>query len=414
MANKRTWFTLHGWFAVPVWILFTFICLSGSVAVFSHELTWLTNPDARAGNPETLPRRNLGKLADDIRNARPDIQLNWAARLEPYMAVPMGVTLGTGQSATLYVNPYSGKIQAINQGLTFKGFMRGLHGWLLMPWEDGYSIGYYLVSGFSILMLGSLVSGLMIYRRFWRAFTQPKLRIRRSSRIFFGDFHRLAGVWSFWFLLVISVTGSVYLIQGILWHNGHQVHENPEPLAEARVPTTDGKHPGFMDTATLVARASGVTGSFVPGRIHFPEHTLDPIEIRGRGDAPVFDDGSYRVALDPYNGEILESVTPADMTPLQWVVRLTDPLHYGTWGGLATKALWSLFGLVLASLSISGFLIWRKRVKQPARQPTRKRQRGGGDMVTTPRLRRLLYSLTGLVLLVPVCIMVAGPGGNGG
>ncbi len=367
MLSKRAWFSLHGWLAVPVWILFTFICLSGAVAVFSHELTWLTNPEARADNPRALPRQDLGELADGVRSARPELHLNWAMRLESYMVVPMGATLANGQSATLYVNPYSGEIQSVNQGLTFKGFMRALHGWLLVPWQHGYSLGYYLVSGFSILMLGSLVSGLVIYRRFWRAFTQPRLRLGRGRRILFGDLHRLIGVWSFWFLLVVSATGSVYLIQGVMWHTGHQIHATPGPLSPTQVPATpEGEPPGPMDTAALVEKAGSVTGHFVPGWIRFPEHALDPIDIHGRGDAPVFDRGSYRVALNPYSGEITDSTTPAAMTPLQWAVRLADPLHFGTWGGLVTKVIWCLFGLGLAGLSISGFLIWRGRVRAAA------------------------------------------------
>ena len=53
--SKRLWFQLHGWFSLPVWVLFCFICVTGTVSVISHELTWLTNSEARANNPNDLP-----------------------------------------------------------------------------------------------------------------------------------------------------------------------------------------------------------------------------------------------------------------------------------------------------------------------------------------------------------------------
>ncbi|HAE90719.1 MAG TPA: PepSY domain-containing protein, partial [Idiomarina sp.] len=39
--TQRQWFKLHGWCSLPIWILFCFICITGTIAVFSHELTWL-------------------------------------------------------------------------------------------------------------------------------------------------------------------------------------------------------------------------------------------------------------------------------------------------------------------------------------------------------------------------------------
>jgi hypothetical protein len=50
---------------------------------------------------------------------------------------------------------------------------------------------------------------------FWKGFFKPTLRIRHGARIFWGDFHRLSGIWSIWFIAVISITGTWFLIQAI-------------------------------------------------------------------------------------------------------------------------------------------------------------------------------------------------------
>ena len=48
---------------------------------------------------------------------------------------------------------------------------------------------------------------------------------------------------------------------------------------------------------------------------------------------------------------------------------VTDPLHYGTIGGLWTKAIWFLFGLLVSGMAITGFMIWGSRTLRNARQP---------------------------------------------
>ncbi len=74
----------------------------------------------------------------------------------------------TGSSAALYVNPYTGAIQGKSPHFDFRQFTRALHGWWLMPFDNGYSWGWYLVSLLGLPMLASLVTGLVVYKRFWK------------------------------------------------------------------------------------------------------------------------------------------------------------------------------------------------------------------------------------------------------
>src|SRR3546814_3107601 len=74
-------------------------------------------------------------------------------------------------------------------------------------------------SDLGLPLLVSLVTGLVVYKRFWKGFFRPTLRIRHGARIFWGDFHRLSGIWSIWFIAVISITGTWFLIQALLSDN---------------------------------------------------------------------------------------------------------------------------------------------------------------------------------------------------
>lgn len=365
--NRKRWFQIHGWLALPVWVVFSFVCLSGTIAVVSHEITWLVNPAARADNPEGLPRKPLPELVQAVREAAPEAHIADIVVLEPYLVTAIGIRTAEGVPARAYVNPYTGQVQAISGGPTFIGFMRSLHGWLLFPWHHNYSVGYYLVAAMSLVTLGALITGVVIYRRFWRAYTRPQLRLGSGLRVFMGDLHRLAGAWSLWFLLLIGATGLWYLTQAVLWHNEVDIWSHPDPVPLTSIPATiDGTPARPIDLADALERARTALPSLDPSYISLPEFSRGHISIAGSGENWLFDQYAYRAFIDPWSGEVAQLRQPASMNALQALSHIADPLHYGTIGGLWTKLLWFVFGLLLSGMSVTGFVIWGRRTAREA------------------------------------------------
>lgn len=365
--SNRFWFQLHGWFALPVWLLFSFICLSGTIAVLSHELTWLTNPAARADNPHKLPAKPVAELVQTVQQAHPTAAVGAVMVFEPYLVNAVVFTDADKPQAIAYVNQYSGEIQAVEQGLTFIGFMRALHGWLLFPWHGSYSIGYYLVSLMSVMMLGSLITGLIVYKHFWQAFTRPKIRTHQGQRTLLADLHRLAGVWSIWFLLIMSLTGLWYLVQAIFWHADIDIEPHAPLVAASQLPSqTDSTPIPVVDFQQAMDKAQQLYPQFAPAYLRLPEHNRDMYQLMGGGDHIFYDQYAYQVSINPWTGEVADSRSPADMNTLQVISHIADPLHYGTLGGLWTKILWFVFGLVLSGMSITGFMMWGRRTLKGA------------------------------------------------
>lgn len=361
MTARRILFRVHGWLSLPVWLVFCFVCVTGTVSVISHELTWLANPAARASNPDELPPRPLPELIEAAQEAVPDGEVTRILVYEPYLTTAVSVSVPGMPPALVYVNPYTGVVQEVNRGYTFIGFMRALHGWMLFPWYHSYSPGYYLVSAMAFVTIGALLTGVLVYRKFWRTYRRPRLRTGKGLRVLCGDFHRLAGAWSLWFLLIMGLTGLWYLTQAVLWHNAVDIWSGPEPIPAESMPITDGSAPPRITPSQAYDQVREVFPSLRPSMMQMPEHNHDYYSVSGSGQAWLFDPYSYRAFVNPWNGEIAQVRAPDNMNLLQAVSHLADPLHYGTFGGLWTKVLWFLFGLLLSSMSVTGFIIWLKR-----------------------------------------------------
>lgn len=180
--NYKLWFKLHGYCSLPIWIIFCFVCITGTIAVVSHELTWLTNPNSRANNPEQLSAKPTAELVQIVEAAYPTADINSVLAFESYLVNAIIFTDKDHPFAIAYVNQYTGEIQEVNNGVTFINFMRSLHSWLLFPWHVNFSVGYYLVCFMALVMMGALVTGLVIYKKFWRSFLTPTLRLHQGKK----------------------------------------------------------------------------------------------------------------------------------------------------------------------------------------------------------------------------------------
>lgn len=366
--SNRFWFQLHGWFSLPVWIVFCVVCLTGTIAVVSHEITWLTNPQARALNPNNLVEKSSDELLIIVQKANPTANITTIMSFESYLVHTVIFTDSDKPYAIAYVNQYTGEIQEINQGMTFTSFMRSLHGWLLFPWNGSYSIGYYLVSAMAIAMLGALITGLIIYKNFWRSFTQPKLRFNQGKKTVLADLHRLAGVWSLWFLLLMSITGLWYLFQAMLWHADVDIDPHAPIITVEQLPQNNNEIPIASTTlADALTIAKQRFPDFEDTYIMLPEHNRDTYKLYGKGDFIFYDEYSYGVTINPWSGKINSERAPSDMTILQTLSHVANPLHYGNIGGLWTKLIWFLFGILLTGMSITGFLMWGNRTVKAAK-----------------------------------------------
>lgn len=349
-GHRLAW-RLHSLFGLKLSLLMAFVCATGTVATVAHEIEWLLVPAVRGEAAAPGATRNWGRVWAAARAAHSD---GWVRGVGPYdrsdagyFARAAAVALPDGREVTVLVDAASGQVTGEQRGVTFHSFMRALHYYLFVPGDAGF----YLVTSLALALAGSLVTGLIVYRRFWRGLWR-RPRFDRPVRTWLGDVHRLLGVWSIPFAAVIAATGLWYLAERAVLH-----WETPPPLAgPLRV------QPGAATIDRWVAIAAEAMPGFHITGVSLPYGDGAPVIVQGQWQAWLVRERTNAAYIDPASGRLLGRRVAHDLTATERWVHTADPLHFGTFGGLATRLLWAGFGVALTLIASTGALINARRL----------------------------------------------------
>lgn len=354
--KKKTFFKIHSWIGIRLSILFFIVCFSGTLATLSLEMDWLFNPASRASPQKELVSRNT--IVSNFNAKYPKAKLGYWKR--PEAAYFCDIIYKNKDGATTYVfaNPYTGEIQGEVQ-ITFQRFFRDLHYYLFLPFQQ---IGNYMVLAFAFLLLISLVTALSFYKKWWRKLF--KLKTGKGSLVFFRSLHRLVGLWSIPFCLLISITGIWYFIER---SNIGDVGDiaNPKP---PKIETVSEKSLAKKDDLQFsidYERAINLAKDEIPGLevgdVLPPHNSSGLLYLTGKSDVPLVRQRANRIYVNPYNYELVKTQKAKEIGITMWLNDIADPLHFGSWGGLITKIIWFVFGLAISLLVLSGIWITLKR-----------------------------------------------------
>jgi uncharacterized iron-regulated membrane protein len=105
--------------------------------------------------------------------------------------------------------------------------------------------------------------------------------------------------------------------------------------------------------------------------VHIPENDSSAIEVAANPDGQTYWKADYRY-FDQYTLEEIE-VTHlygklSNTTVADKIARMNYDIHVGAIAGLAGKILVFCASMIVASLPVTGFLIWRNRKKKQQKQ----------------------------------------------
>lgn len=364
--QRKFWFRLHSWLGLKLSIMLFFILATGTLAVFAHEIDWLLNPDKRVEVRET--RATWGEQLDAIRKRYSAWTPGYFfGQEDAWFAAEMYMRTPTGKTRRVYVDPYTAEVTGDAPWFNAHRFLREAHRHLMMP----VKIGVPIVSIFGLAMFVTLLTSFWVYKKWWRGFVKwPR---RDLSRRFWGDVHRLAGVWSLWFVFLMAVTSTWYLVESL---GGNA------PPALRLPPGEPGSQPPVIAGTELDRMIAQATQSW-PGyritQVLLPVRAGQPVVLMGEAEALLVRPRANAVAFDPVSREEVSRVSGISLSVHQRIAEAADPLHFGNFGGLTTKIIWFVFGALLTTLSATGVYLYGIRTatgaprtrKQAPHQPRR-------------------------------------------
>ncbi len=368
---RNSLFRLHTWLGLHLSLLFAFMFLTGTLLVAGFELESIGRPAIWTTMPKEERTASFGMIYDGIKEAHPESRMFVTVkRSSPWFVDQTFSHTGWGEKVTFWTDPITGAVVEETRVLGFRNILRDLHDTFLTQQR----VVFMLVCATSVLLLFQVISGLITYRRFWKGF----FRWPSSSgglRSWAGGAHRLMAVWTAPLVILIAVT-SFYFLLGSLGIDG--TRPQPEP------PTPrDTALPANFDAALIdqaEARARAALPGFEPSLMFLPEKKTDGLAFAGdaEGFSGLF--GTSNVTIDPVTLEVLGAFTPDDVGGFAYWGPLMNVLHFGTWGGAFSKALWIVLGLIATGLAFTGALIFAARLAPDAAHhgPLRRIWRGMG------------------------------------
>lgn len=265
-------------------------------------------------------------------------------------------------SKTVYLNPYTAEIVKIeNTKWEFFNVVLWLHLTLLLGYEIGSQIVSWSVVGFVLM----IISGLILW---W-----PKNKKTRKKRFSFDwksgfgikrkifDLHTILGFYVLSVAFIIAMTGLYYSFsiigKSMRWiANGGETIERPYAENPAPIDSTLITNP--LDFSVQKTRnQSPCADSYV---IKMPRGQGHPIVTRAYMSHHVFYDRTVRY-FDAETGQLLQSDEMSDLTNGEKYGNMNYDIHVGAIGGLPTKILAFLSCLIIASLPVTGLMIWRNK-----------------------------------------------------
>ncbi|WP_263140241.1 PepSY domain-containing protein [Pseudomonas sp. RIT-PI-AD] len=358
----RAWYLVHKWTSLIATVFLLLLCLTGLPLIFHEEIEHYVgdHPEARPLTAQS-PRIDYDDVLARALAARPG---EVARFLFFEKDEPLGAVL---TAPTLLPPPDDGHVQPFDArtGEFFDplpppgGFMN-----LMLRLHTDLFIGLpgYLFLGFmGLLLVVALVSGVVVYTPFMRKLDFATVRTGRSQRLKWLDLHNALGIVTLAWVLVVGVTGVINTLALpilYLWQ-GDQLAEMTAPYRDLAPLERLGSLQAAVDTAQRAAPDMHMSLIAFPGTPFSSRHHF---AVFMRGNTPLTERLLKPALIDAQTGEL------TDMREMPLYVKtlfLSQPLHFGDYGGMPLKIIWALLDLVSIVILGSGLYLWLGRRGAP-------------------------------------------------
>lgn len=351
----RTWSFVHKWSSLICTVFMLLLCITGLPLIFNHEIQHLTMPEPEPVAPGTPPP-TLASIVERAQAARPDevIAYLFFDDEEPLVMVGSAPDYAAPPEAFHYqVFDLLGG-QKLDVPQPTEGFM-----YILFKLHVDLFAGLpgMLFLGFmGLLLMVAIVSGVVLYAPFMRKLAFGTVRVERGNRARWLDLHNLLGIVTTVWLLVVGFTGSINTLATPierLW----QASELAEMAASHRdLPVPTQLAPLDAVLASVERDAPGrrvVTVALPQTPFASPHH----YGVYLTGDTALTSRLLTPLLVDAATGEV---TARREMPLYAKALFISQPLHFGDYGGMPLKIIWALLDIVAIVVLGSGIYLWLK------------------------------------------------------
>jgi len=361
----RLWSLVHTWSSLISTLFLLLLCVTGLPLIFHHEIDELLgyDPKPEIAQPGAA-KAGIDQIAGSALAHDPGRVLQYVAwdKDEPGTVIAFTNSKVDGDPDAATVKAFDAHT-AKPLGIVGGGPMLVM----LKLHVDMFAgqPGKLFLGAMGFLFLVAIVSGVVLYWPFTLRLSFGTIRGDKSRRIAWFDWHNLLGAVTIAWVLVVGATGVINTLAEVMLNQWKSTE-----LAAMVAPYV-GKSPpvhlASLDATVAKAKATapGMNVSFIafPGTPFTSSHHF---AVFMRGDTPLTSRLLKPVLLD---GETAEVVDARDLPLYLKALLVSQPLHFGDYGGMPLKIIWALLDIMTIAVIVSGLYLWLVRRRKQRSLP---------------------------------------------
>ena len=377
----RRWSWTHKWSSLVCTVFMLLLCLTGLPLIFHHEIGHLLGTEVEAhAMPANTPRVSLDQILTTAHALHPDRVVQYASQGEDdenvWFVTLTPTPAPTDDFRSVALDARTGQVLAqprFDEGFMYVMFK--LHVDLFAGLPGKLFLGFM-----GLLLLVAIVTGVVLYAPFMRKLAFGDVRRDRSTRVKWLDLHNLLGIVTLVWAFVVGGTGMINTWADLIvkyWQHDQLTALLKPYEGQPIVPATE-RGPLQQALEAAQAQAPGTKLSFIafPGTaFSSPHHNTFFL----RGNEPLTSKLLKPVLVDARTAQVTAAPTlPWYLTALL----VSQPLHFGDYGGMPMKILWALLDIATIIVLGSGLYLWLRKGVQarnpaPASAPESAASQGG-------------------------------------
>lgn len=356
---------LHLWISIPFGLVIVVICFTGALLVFEKEITNIVTSNMRTveQNGSCL---SMGQLVDMVSKTLPEGVKVKGVTVSCNPDEAYKITLSKPRHAAVFVNQYTGEITGKYERLPFFRTTMRLHRWLMdkNPGEGGVFWGKIVVGISTIAFVLLLFTGFIVWWPRNRKMLKNRLNIvfsKGKNRLWY-DLHVAGGFYVSVLLLAIALTGLTWSFK---WYNNafYDVVAGKEAVVKKENSARGEKKERNVTSGSEIDVWQKAFDNVVAENPDFNQVTVSDGTVT-LSKKYLF--GNYRASdrygFDRSNGDIVSETLYKDSDRRSKARGWVYSIHTGLWGGLFSQLLTFFAALLGATLPLTGYYFWIKRL----------------------------------------------------